>query len=378
MTLDTDNRYVAILPHSDCQLWVIDEHRGRHIVTLWDIFSEIPVRHIDTTDFETGSVLTTREPVPTILIENTIYILDTDKKIQVKVPGDITCIAGIDTGTCGGTSEGVIFAIDHETGYIKTCKPPGRKCVSAIATVPETNTVIIGHVNGTVSVWDIDRHDFAVEYTVGHSPIHYLHAESLFVMAACERDLYVLSIVQERALLSVHALNTAIGWSHAWKRRLLKDTKRVIQPTVVACFAQGRAVATALTLLDECTEEYHHRGPWCSNDFIEILLGNVHAHKILHRLASFRGPRFDCAICSDEETLDTICYLKTCQHRFHMGCIRKLIKKTPEYHDEMQYEYALAVTLRCPICREPFTSEDVVDDALLNKYLYIPYTSLNA
>ena len=380
MTLDTDNRYVAILPHPNYRLWVVDEHRGRHIITLWDIFSEIPVRHVDTTDFESGSVLTTCEPVPTILIENTIYILDTGKRLHVKVPGDITCIAGTGTGTCGGTSEGVVFAVDHETGDIKTCEPSSRKCVSAIATVPETNTLIIGHVNGTVSVWDIDRHDFAVEYTVGKSPIHYIHAGSLFVMVACERRLCVLSVVRERALLSVHALNTAIGWSHPWKRRLLKDTKRVIQPSVVACLTQGRAVAAALALLDECTEEYHHRGPWCSHDFIEILLGNsgVHAHKILHRLASFRGPRFDCAICSDEETLDTICYLKTCQHRFHTECIRKLIKKTPEYHDQMQYEYALTVALRCPICRGAFTSEDVVDDTLLNKYLYIPYTSLNA
>jgi len=60
--------------------------------------------------------------------------------------------------------------------------------------------------------------------------------------------------------------------------------------------------------------------------------------------------------------------LKPCQHRFHLGCIRELIRKTPEYHHEMQQEYALHVTLKCPTCREPFVATDVCEDRFLNQH----------
>jgi hypothetical protein len=46
----------------------------------------------------------------------------------------------------------------------------------------------------------------------------------------------------------------------------------------------------------------------------------------------------------------------------------ELIRKTPEYHHEMQQEYALHVTLKCPTCREPFVETDVCEDRFLNQH----------
>ena len=42
-------------------------------------------------------------------------------------------------------------------------------------------------------------------------------------------------------------------------------------------------------------------------------------------------------------------YIDGCHHYFHWRCIEEHIKKTPEYHEEMQYQ-ALTVPLRCPVC----------------------------
>ena len=178
--------------------------------------------------------------------------------------------------------------------------------------------------------------------------------------------------------VTVHAMNAVIFWSNAWKTRLLKDTAKVLEPCVVECLLKDSATPAALALLDECTLEYQDRLTWCSPEFIDILLvaPMEHARKIVKRLAAFRGPRFDCAICGDEESNDSVAYIKNCLHRFHTGCIAELIRKVPEYHNEMQYEYALHVSLTCPTCRAPLKSEDVLEDTFMNKYLHIPYKQL--
>ena len=172
-----------------------------------------------------------------------------------------------------------------------------------------------------------------------------LCAQSLFVMVGCNQTLTLMSVVYERAICTVHAMNAVIFWSNAWKTRLLKATATVLEPCVVECLLKDSATPAALALLDECTLEYQDRTAWCSSEFIDILLTAPikHARKIVKRLATFRGPRFDCAICGDEESDDSVAYIKGCQHRFHTGCLADLIRKVPECHNEMQSEYALTV-----------------------------------
>jgi len=125
-----------------------------------------------------------------------------------------------------------------------------------------------------------------------------------------------------------------------------------------------------MDIIEECTEDYADRKEWCDEDTVELLLDvPANASKlILKRLVTFKGPRIDCPICGDSETKDSVSFLKTCHHRFHTGCIAEHIRKTPEYHQEMQYEYALTVELKCPTCRAPFVSEDVKLDNILNGY----------
>ena len=47
-----------------------------------------------------------------------------------------------------------------------------------------------------------------------------------------------------------------------------------------------------------------------------------------------------------------------------------MIRKVPEYHHEMQEEYALHYNLMCPVCREPFTENDVAEDIFLNQHFF--------
>ena len=303
MSLETKNKYVAVLPLKSHTICLIDEFNDRHSFVVWSLLTETPIRRIDMPESAHSTLLSIHQPEPSLLISNILYVLDTDIKTRVEVPGDVSCIVGNDAGIFGGT----------------------------------------------------------------------------FCMVACRHELHFMSVVPDRVTLVIHALNTVMAWSNAWKTRLLRDAKQFIEPAIIESLNKGRATNAALDLLQVCTEEYEHRALWCSSHLVDALLqcsAADAANSIIRRLASFRGPRFDCAICADDERHGSICYLKTCHHRFHTGCITELIRKTPEYNDEMQYDYALTYSLKCPICRASFYSEDVGEDTLLNKYLYIPYTCL--
>ena len=81
-----------------------------------------------------------------------------------------------------------------------------------------------------------------------------------------------------------------------------------------------------MNLLKCATENYEDRLPYCSQKFIDMLVDVPRKLNsiVIKRLASFRGPKLDCAICGDIETESKICYLKTCQHRFHSKCIKEM------------------------------------------------------
>lgn len=378
MSVDTDMVFVSVILTKMPLFWCVEHNNHRPILTLWDFENEVPIRRLNTSEYENGNIFSSSLPLPTVIVSKTMYILDEPEVVKLDIDNDITCVAGNAYGICGGTNKGNIFMIQLESNEMSHWSPMESYAVTAMAAVPDTKLMVAGLENGTLSVWDVEKNNFSLCMSVGTSPIHCLFAESLFVMVSCNKTLKLLSVVHERATVTVHALNAVIFWSNAWKTRLLKDTAEVLEPCIVECLLKDNATTAALALLDECTLEYQDRLSWCSPEFIDILLVAPikHAQKIVKRLAAFRGPRFDCAICGDDESGDSVVYIKGCQHRFHTGCIAELIRKVPEYDNEMQYEYALRVGLTCPTCRAPFQSEDVLEDTFLNKYLYIPYKQL--
>ena len=378
MSIETDMTFVSIILSQIPFFWVVEHNKRHPSITLWDIDTEIPVQRIDTSKYTSGTIFTSSIPLPTVIVGKTMYMLDNDEMLTLDVDNEITCIAGNSRGICGGTDSGNIFMVHFENNELTHWSAVQEHAVTAMVSVPESKLMITGLANGTLSVWDTEQNHFSMCISIGTSPIHCLFADSMFVMISCNHCLKLISIVEERAVVTVHALNAVIFWSSAWKTRILKAASKVLEPCITDCLLNNVAVPAAISLLDECTLEYHDRLHWCSSEFIDILLAAPlnDVHKILRRLASFRGPRFECAICGDDESDDSVAYIKGCQHRFHTGCIAELIRKVPEYNDEMRYEYALEVNLTCPTCRAPFKSEDVLEDTFLNKYLYIPYKQI--
>jgi hypothetical protein len=369
MTMDTDKEFAAVLPCFPGAFWLVEEFNRTFSAVQWDIRTKSPIKRKDLTSLKSGHILSVHEPEPCVLLSKTLYCLNRDHHSEVSVDGDVTCINSTCHGICGGTVDGTLFTLQNDTQHIITTSI--QTAITAISAVPGSNIIIVGCVDGHIYVFDGGT--LCTHTRITRAPIHCLQAESLFTLVASKRELHLLSIVPEKAILTMHALNTVLDWSDAWKTRLMCEIQSILQPSVLACLTHGYGVQSTLALLDKCTAEYRHRGDWCSAELVGLLLeypGET-AHEIIRRVASFRGPRFDCAICTDEDKQDKICYITPCHHRFHQTCIHELVKKTPEYHAEMQFDYALSFSLKCPVCRTEFSAENVEEDTLLNKYLYI-------
>lgn len=364
-TTTSQMRFDSAIPAAIFSAWVIETDDEQTIISLWDIIDELVLKRIPIiTD---GPIITTNTPA--IITNRRVITLDSDaREYQIhKMRGIITCAASTISGICGGTSQGTVFIVDQNNDDIHEWSSRNSHAVTAIAAMEDQPYVISGSEMGDITVWDIQKTDVVGILHLSNAAINHIHFENMFAVVTQHTTVNLLSIVHDRCVLATNTMKKIASWSYPWKSRLLEKTTDLVQPSIVYSILNDTGIEDAISLAEECTEEYEDRLLWCNPELVEVLLETPNSKKILKRLASFRGPRLECVICHDNDREDTVCFLKTCQHRFHTGCMDELIKKTPEYHQEMQYEYALEVSLKCPSCRTPFVPEDVSEDVFLSK-----------
>jgi len=307
-----------------------------------------------------------------VLVSTTQAILWSEDQVEhvydINISGVITCISPTENGIIGGTSTGNIFMLHFDTKEIHEWSSLKSIVITAMVPLKNTKSIIAGDSNGNLTIWDTTESQFELAVPISSSPIEHIYVENIFAFIVHARHIKLVTIMQERAGLSCKCIYNIMTWSYPWKNKVLLNTIDIVKPAVKECMKQRKHLSIAVDIIEECTEDYANRKDWCDEDTVELLLDiPAEASKlILKRLVTFKGPRIDCPICGDPETKDSVSFLKTCHHRFHTGCIAEHIRKTPEYHQEMQYEYALSVELKCPTCRAPFVSEDVKLDNILN------------
>lgn len=358
--------YVGTIPGELLSIWVIERWEEQFIISLWDILDEQIVKR--KTISEKGPLITTNSSE--IILGNRVINMYGTEYIINTLRGQVTCAASIQYGICGGTSRGVVFMIDKPTMEMREWTCTTHDPITAIYGMEEEPYVISGSESGVITIWSVENLDVIGIIKLSHLPINHIYSENMFVIVAQHTTLHLLTVIQDRCALAINTIQKIMSWSNKWKTRLIQNTDELLRPSITTCILNKTGVQDAIHLLEDCTKEYEHRIPWCVPEFIDILLeGPPQLTKLaVKRLASFRGPRLDCVICNDSSRTDKICFIKTCQHRFHTGCIAELIRKVPEHHDDMQYEYALSVRLKCPICRTPFNSEDVQEDVFLSRF----------
>lgn len=350
---------------------------GCPTLTLWDTEFEKPMYTLELPNTHCTDVkcwLARCNGQNILTFGKRVLMWDTRQIEQVSVidvVGDIMCICNTNTHIAGGTTEGTLFFFDVETELVEQWSASNKHALVSIAHMPNNGFVITGSSHGQISVWDGIKKNFGVCLFVADTEIVHLYSYRNFVLAMTDTAVHLLSIVPHKCMDTCLLLHNLMQWSHPWKTAVMRKTVKTIQPCIASCLLGTQQVGRALELAEICTEEYNDRALWCNEKLIDIFLEIplAQARKIVKRIAGFKGHRIDCVICNDTESKDTVSYITHCQHRFHTKCLHKLIQKTPELHDEMQYEYALQVTLKCPTCRVEFQPGDVKLDHYLNKHL---------
>jgi hypothetical protein len=362
-------QFVTVIPYVAMQYWVV-EYGDYCIATIWDLEDEIPVKKII---FPEGKHFLSAYHIQdmSVLVSTTQAILWSENQVEhvydIHISGVITCVSPTEDGIVGGTSTGNIFMLRFDTKEILEWSSLGS-VVTAMAPLAHSKSIIAGDAAGHLSIWNTAEAEFELSVPISSSPIEHIYVDSIFAFVIHARHIKLVTIMQDRAGLSCQCISNIMTWSYPWKKKVLLHTISIVKPAVKECLRQRKNLTTTMDIIEECTEDYAHRKEWCDEDTVELLLDIPASKLILKRLITFQGPRIDCPICGDPETKDSVSFLTVCHHRFHTGCINEHIRKTPEYHQEMQYEYALTVELKCPTCRAPFVSEDVKLDNILNGY----------
>jgi len=368
-TTTAEQQHVTAVPYVGGQFWVI-EHGDYCSATIWDLEDEIPVKKIILPG-ENQLLSAYHIQNMSVLISTTKVVLWSEKQVEhvydLNITGAITCVSPTEDGIVGGTTTGNMFLLNFETRQLHEWN--GSRVLTAMAPLThlQWDGIITGDVNGNLSIWNIS--DSGITTSVSTSPIEHIYVESIFAFVVHAGHINLVSIMQDRAGLTCQSLYNVMTWSYSWKQKLLIHTESIIKPSVHECLKRGTYLADAMDIIEECTQEYDNRSHWCDGDTVELLLETTSERTklILKRLVAFKGPRIDCPICGDAETKDTVSFITVCHHRFHTRCITEHMNKTPEFHQEMQYEYALSVELKCPTCRAPFVENNLKLDTILNQ-----------
>lgn len=366
---EAHEQFMTAIPYVAMQFWVVE--RGEYLrATLWDIEDEIALRQVvlpqcDALDaFHMDSL--------SVVVSNTKVVLWSEERVEqefaLDVNGAVTCCCSTSNGLAGATSAAMLFTIVLETQKKMQWASLGGIVTTAMAPLDGTDCLLLGDATGHLTLWNARSHAFQLTTAVSSSAIEHIFVDSLFAFVVHADHIKLVSIVQERGAIACHGLRSVMTWSPAWKQRIHNNVKTCIKPVVTECMRQNKALAVAMDIIEDCCEQYAARAHWCDDEIVDLLLDMpLQSSKIiLKRLISFKGPRINCPICGDDEAKDTVSFLATCHHRFHTRCIDEHIRKTPEYHEQMQYEYALAVELKCPTCRAPFEPRHVKRDSILD------------
>ena len=228
----------------------------------------------------------------------------------------------------------------------------------------------------------VDTYPPLFEWKANEAVIHIAYSKPRLIIVTADYCVYVLVYADQQVTLASKAI-VHLAKQPDWKAFLQRpEHSPKIQEIVEAGAIRGRQLDHFWKVFDVVTDNEDALRLWCVPNMLSTLdickkKSTVPEpyNKVAQRLFCYSGKKFTCMLClgsSSSPKRFPISALKTCMHRFHTKCINEHISKTREWDDECQQNWALRVTLKCPICREPYNRSDVVDDkftADLCKYI---------
>ena len=229
---------------------------------------------------------------------------------------------------------------------------------------------------------DDPSHPPLFEWKANEAVIHIAYNKPRMILVTADYCVYQLVYADQQLSLASKAI-VELSKQPDWKKFLQRPVySPTIQEIVTAGVVRGRELDHFWMLLNVVLDNEDALRTWCVPEVLDTLdickkKSSVPSryNKVAKRLFCYSGKKFTCILClgsSSSPKRFPISALKTCMHRFHTKCIEEHITKTREWNEECRHNWALNVTLKCPVCREPYNRSDVVDDkftADLCKYI---------
>jgi hypothetical protein len=239
------------------------------------------------------------------------------------------------------------------------------------------DTLAIGCESGRIILTPLDENDTKDYFDyrgVNNKAIKQLVYRAPYIIALTSDYQVFLMLYQERQIEVAAECLIELSKQHDWKLFL---TREKYTPIVQRILIEGMTARPHIprpenfaNIIEMCLQNDNNCKAWCKKEILDILrTGATFSPKkfrpLLNKLFCFSGLKFKCTLCLGQSSSPKrfpISAITSCMHRFHTKCIDEHCKKAVEWDDECQQNWALRVTLACPICREPFNRTDLVED----------------
>lgn len=233
--------------------------------------------------------------------------------------------------------------------------------------------ILIGCKSGLLVVKTLNNDKIPFEWNASSGIISITYQKPTIVVLTADYTIYTMTYRDNQIKISSESLCKLVK-NNSWKKFIKRPNKTLdIQNIILQGFKNEICIEEFHEIIKICLDNEENTQEWCKKTILTILsIGSLHYRKkyqeLMNHLFCFTGKRFKCTLClgtSSSPKRFPISAINTCMHRFHTKCIEEHCKKTKEWDDECQQNWALHCTLKCPLCNEPFTKKNLVDDRYL-------------
>ena len=279
-------------------------------------------------------------------------------------------------GTTGGNIH--VYEIDDivvELSMLKCSSSP----ITCIRIIDDDNyNVLLGDDSGNVYIYNIYsnvcyRHVKLCTECI--TDIVHRSGEEIFIKSGDNKIYYCTFDIErpEKCCSIVKNIIAKTEWRSIFMPKLSEIVKKLFNEITV----YEKETNDIYDIISVCIEDHNNRKMWCEKPILDMLLKHIiedEEHRkvkdIITKLFCFQGKTFKCPLClgcSSSPKSKPIAFITSCSHRFHKECLLEHIKKLPEWNDDCLHNWALCATLKCPICRIPFTQEHVKEDLFISE-----------
>lgn len=301
--------------------------------------------------------------VATLTDSLNIWFKSSYSPLQESNENHITCINMIsEEDLVYGTKYGSVYlasSIDGEK--IKLWQKKNETCTALLCT---DIRCFVGTKSGTVYTVPLELEECAVNKWYLNSPILQMSSNSCFIFV----------LTEDGKLFKINYNDFDVKTSFETLHNIVKEwpsiSHHVVQDSIIA-MNNACERANYAKIINFCIQDVEQRKFWCTSEILEVLVSSMRYYPgsldTIRKLFCHTNHAFTCTICFSKTVNEEnpISLITKCGHRFHTKCLKSLVQKNDEWDTVCRNEWALTVTLNCPICRTEFVPKDTLVDYMM-------------